>query len=95
MCCVLCLQEEREAAEKEKEEVDKLRTMGEEERRVELRNNPKVYNVLGQCQYNFPSFFIVTLLNSSTNVRDAELKKNALDVRFVSMIWRAKRFPWR
>ncbi|KAK7086409.1 Microfibrillar-associated protein 1 [Halocaridina rubra] len=34
--------EEREAAEKEHEEVDKLRNLTEEERRIELRNNPKV-----------------------------------------------------
>lgn len=52
----MALQEEREAAEKEREEVDKLRTMGEEERRVELRNNPKVA-VCSQCQCNPPVYF--------------------------------------
>ena len=34
--------EEREAEEKDKEEVDRVRHLTEEERRVELRNNPKV-----------------------------------------------------
>ncbi|KAG0725637.1 Microfibrillar-associated protein 1 [Chionoecetes opilio] len=46
--------EERDAAEKDREEVDKLRTMGEEERRVELRNNPKVItNKATKGKYKF------------------------------------------
>lgn len=72
MCCVTCLQEEREAAEKEKEEVDKLRTMGEEERRVELRNNPKVCGVLSRSQcrgrHPFSSYPLVELLFAALTV---------------------------
>lgn len=46
--------EERDAAEKDHEEVEKLRTMGEEERRIELRNNPKVItNKAQKGKYKF------------------------------------------
>lgn len=59
----MCLQEEREAAEKEREEVDKLRTMGEEERRIELRNNPKVGHAIyfSSCK---SSVVIISLLQT-------------------------------
>lgn len=65
MSRVMYFQEEREAAEKEKDEVDKLRTMGEEERRVELRNNPKVCHFVLVMLLRQTSLLLVFLISVS------------------------------
>lgn len=96
MFCVMHLQEEREAAEKEKDEVDKLRTMGEEERRVELRNNPKVCHVLPVTMQRQTSLLLVCFC--LTSIRVLPLSRGCrtdegilLGTTFSLLIWKARK----
>lgn len=78
--------EEREAIQKERIEIERMRNMTEEERRVELRNNPKlVTNKTSKGQYKFMQKYYhrgAFYLDSEEDILKRDFSSATLDDHF-------------
>uniref|UniRef100_A0A8D8RWY6 Microfibrillar-associated protein 1 n=1 Tax=Cacopsylla melanoneura TaxID=428564 RepID=A0A8D8RWY6_9HEMI len=78
--------EEREAIERERIEVERMRNMSEEERRIELRNNPKlVTNKTSKGQYKFMQKYYhrgAFYLDSEEDILKRDFSSATLDDHF-------------